>query len=350
MSSYLRPRRGKNATAISQLGSSAPLKRGEVFFEVPDAGVGTGLGKIKMGDGSTAYANLPYFLEQLDLDNAKIAFTDSNTADPNPYTTNTTLATAIAPTATVKTIFTNLKQLLVNHNEQLTQLNNDMTKGYPRMKNHGTFTTLTQVESFLTSHNVSSGKPTDIMAGDYFTLGSYKVYIAGIDTEYNKGDTELSTHHITCIANFGNSKMNSTDTTTGGYNGATVMQTFLSDKATELRNICSTHLLSRKVLLTTAVTNGKSSSWGWQSKDLTLLSETQIYGSIQWGNAYDTGEGYEKLPIFNELSPIQLFGRTFIWLRGVDSATHFCLADNSGFPGNYGASASIAVVALFTIG
>ena len=125
MSSYLRPRRGKNATAIAQLGANAPLKRGEVFFEVPDTGVGTGLGKIKMGDGSTAYANLPYFLEQLDLDNAKIAFTDSNTPDENPYTTNTTLATAIAPTASVKTIFTNLKQLLVNHNAQLTQLNND---------------------------------------------------------------------------------------------------------------------------------------------------------------------------------------------------------------------------------
>ena len=126
MSSYLRPRRGKNATAVSQLGSNAPLKRGEVFFEVPDTGVGTGLGKIKMGDGSTAYANLPYFLEQLDLDNAKVAFTDSNTPDANPYTTNTTLATAIAPTASMKTIFTNLKQLLVNHNAQLTQLNNEI--------------------------------------------------------------------------------------------------------------------------------------------------------------------------------------------------------------------------------
>lgn len=129
MSSYLRPRRGKNATAVSQLGSNAPLKRGEVFFEVPDSGVGTGAGKIKMGDGSTAYANLPYFLEQFDLDNAKVAFTDSNTPDANPYTTNTTLATAIAPTASMKTIFTNLKQLLVNHNSQLTQLNNESPHG-----------------------------------------------------------------------------------------------------------------------------------------------------------------------------------------------------------------------------
>jgi hypothetical protein len=63
MSSYLRPRRGKKATAIAQLTSSNPLKRGEIFFEVPDDGVGTGAGKIKMGDGVTAYADLPYFSE-----------------------------------------------------------------------------------------------------------------------------------------------------------------------------------------------------------------------------------------------------------------------------------------------
>ena len=64
MASYLRPRRGKKATAVSQLTASAPLKRGEIFFEVPDTGVGTGIGKIKMGDGTTEYASLPYFLEQ----------------------------------------------------------------------------------------------------------------------------------------------------------------------------------------------------------------------------------------------------------------------------------------------
>ena len=60
MASYLRPRRGKKATAIAQ---NIILKRGEVFFEAPDSGVGTGAGKIKVGDGTTTYSQLPYFLE-----------------------------------------------------------------------------------------------------------------------------------------------------------------------------------------------------------------------------------------------------------------------------------------------
>jgi hypothetical protein len=68
MASYLRPRRGKKATAIAQLTASAPLKRGEIFFEVPDTGVGTGYGNIKMGDGSTGYDALPYFNKQIVVD------------------------------------------------------------------------------------------------------------------------------------------------------------------------------------------------------------------------------------------------------------------------------------------
>jgi hypothetical protein len=68
MASYLRPRRGKKATAIAQLTASAPLKRGEIFFEVPDTGVGTGYGNIKMGDGSTGYDALPYFNKQVIVD------------------------------------------------------------------------------------------------------------------------------------------------------------------------------------------------------------------------------------------------------------------------------------------
>ena len=54
------PKRGMRSTAINQ---GLLLKRGEVYFEVPESGVGTGSGKIIMGDGLTSYENLPYFTE-----------------------------------------------------------------------------------------------------------------------------------------------------------------------------------------------------------------------------------------------------------------------------------------------
>ena len=63
MGAILRPRRGTKAVADSK---NFVLAKGEIFFEVPSGGVGKGLGRIKMGDGSTAYKNLPYF-QELDL-------------------------------------------------------------------------------------------------------------------------------------------------------------------------------------------------------------------------------------------------------------------------------------------
>lgn len=118
MASYLRPRRGKEATAISQ---SLVLKRGEIFFEVPATGVGTGSGRIKMGDGSTPYGSLPYFLDSgiVDIDSVTIGFTNSTTPSTTP---DSVYLTAISPTTIVKDLFTALKQLLVNYSSKITYL------------------------------------------------------------------------------------------------------------------------------------------------------------------------------------------------------------------------------------
>ena len=219
----------------------------------------------------------------------------------------------------------------------------------------GEFTSASQFDTWITNHNVSSGKPTDIMVGDTFTViigeTTYTVYIAGITSEYKKGPNSTpSVPHLTCISNVGQSKMNSTDTTTGGYNGATVMQTFLTTKAEELSTIFGSHLLDRDVLLSSAVTNGKASAWTWYTKKLTLMSEQQVYGSIQWGAPYDTGEAFEKLPIFNNLSPMQLFPRISFWLRSVMSTVEFARVANYGYPSTNGASATYAAVAVFCLG
>ena len=84
MAVYLKPRRGKKATAINQ---GIILKRGEIFFEVPDTGVGTGRGRIKIGDGSTSYGDLPYFINPEDLiedvDDTPVIFSTSTLTDIN---------------------------------------------------------------------------------------------------------------------------------------------------------------------------------------------------------------------------------------------------------------------------
>lgn len=110
MAIYFKPRRGKKATAISQ---NIILRSGEVFFEVPDTGVGTGKGKIKMGDGVTTYGNLPYFAEPssvADMSGSAITFTE------NTSTNNTTLLNTIVTGAKLNIIIAAIKKLISNIN------------------------------------------------------------------------------------------------------------------------------------------------------------------------------------------------------------------------------------------
>jgi hypothetical protein len=59
----IKPFRGTRKRAEEELVGDNKLQKGEVFFEVPDTGAGTGKGKIKMGDGKHNYSDLPYFIE-----------------------------------------------------------------------------------------------------------------------------------------------------------------------------------------------------------------------------------------------------------------------------------------------
>lgn len=61
MSKHLKPLRGTKQQAID---NKLILQEGEIFFEIPDEGIGAGEGKIKMGDGKTGYEDLPYYVEE----------------------------------------------------------------------------------------------------------------------------------------------------------------------------------------------------------------------------------------------------------------------------------------------
>lgn len=127
MASYLRPRRGKKATALSQ---NITLKAGEVFFETPTTGVGTGAGRIMMGNGSNNYTylnnNKKAFITDINCPDCYISnFTA--TAGNTTLSNNDTYLNNMKPGATASTFFTNLWTLLSSHNKQLTQLNNDLS-------------------------------------------------------------------------------------------------------------------------------------------------------------------------------------------------------------------------------
>ena len=238
--------------------------------------------------------------------------------------------------------------------------------GIYRGKNLGTITSA-NIANFLSQHEVSAGKFTDLYVGDEITIqdGTYNAVwlIAGFDTEYNKGDTAFTTHHIILIPKtpLYNDQMNSSDTTAGGYKGSAMHTTKLPAVATKLKTALGTHLLKHRAILGNATNTeaapggsstwkGMTSGWEWTDVECVLPTEVQVYGATIWSSSgWDTGEAEQKLPVFNFINPVQ-FSRWGFWLRGVASGTSFCGCFGSGLATTNGASNSVGVCPLICVG
>ena len=218
--------------------------------------------------------------------------------------------------------------------------------GIYRGKNLGTFSSISAVESFLTTHKVSSGVFEDLYLGDYFRLqdGTYNVEweIAGFDTYYQKGDTTFTNHHIALIpkTNLLTSKMNDTNDTTGGYYNSYMHQSVIPTIDTNLATILGNHLLARRALLSNAMNKnltsgagagwmGCTTDWVWYTVKSCLMSEVAVYGSKVFSSSFhDIGEDCERLPIFQFKGHSHT--RQWFWLRAVASASHFASAAYTG--------------------
>lgn len=113
----LLPRRGKYSK-MNGVKASTVLHNGEFFIELPDTGAGTGKCKIKIGDGSTQYSELPYAIGDTSSD--KIEFVN------NTATTVTNCLNSVVTGAELKTIVAALKQAISLVNDSVTQLNDDL--------------------------------------------------------------------------------------------------------------------------------------------------------------------------------------------------------------------------------
>lgn len=216
-----------------------------------------------------------------------------------------------------------------------------------RGKNMGTFNRA-EFDAFLTAHQVSTGVFEDLYLGDYFVIqdGTYNVewMIAGFDCSINSGDTAFTAHSLALIPRgpgflYG-TPMNSTNTTAGGYAGSEMHALLNGTVYNNLKNGFGDHILKRRVLLTNSVNTsavspgctswtGCADGWAWYDSYLTLMTEVQVCGPTVWCGGFNVGEGYEKLPVLNFISPVQ-YGRGNFWLRGVASSTYFAAVHDDG--------------------
>lgn len=205
------------------------------------------------------------------------------------------------------------------------------------------------------SEDIRSGKFEKVHVGGYWTINGRKYWAAHADYHLNSGDPALTHHHMLVIPDksFYSGVMNDTNDTTGAYYGSKMKTSGLADAlATVKADFGADHILTHRVLLANAVSNGLSSGWAWYDSQIDLMNEHMVYGSYAWGggsqNGHDTGTDKSQLALF-QARPDLITNRENWWLRDVRSAAAFCVVDANGHANAWAASNSLGVRPAFLI-
>lgn len=261
----------------------------------------------------------------------------------------------------VKTISTanfkkDLKEYMEGVNTILAQLTYDNAGAHNsiyRGKNLGTTVTEEQWEA------ISSGTFTDLYIGDYWVIGGVNWRIAAFDYYLNCGDTSFTKHHAvivpdTCLYS---AQMNTTNVTTGAYKGSAMYTANLTQaKSTINSAFGSSHVLSHRIYLSNATSNGRASAGEWTDSTVDLMCEHMVYGSgifspVSDGSNVPNNYRVEKgqLPLF-ALEPSRICNRDTWCLRDVITAAAFAGVASYGLATCYDASNSNGVRPAFCIG
>lgn len=195
--------------------------------------------------------------------------------------------------------------------------------------------------------NIAAGNFDDIYIGDYFIDSNINVYrIAGLDTELNKGDTPLTSHHAVIVTDFSLTSMgwNPNTTTAGGYQGSAVQAYCDRDGQAAIESVFgAAHVLTVRDLLSSdmnasaaspgySALQGAASDWGWFSHKVRLMSEVEVYGTRMWSGVYDIGTANEQFPLFRLMPQLATGLRYHYWLSGIGDVERACFVIDRGDP------------------
>ena len=211
---------------------------------------------------------------------------------------------------------------------------------------------------------IAAGTFDDIFPGDYIvkdvvingtTYSNVKWLVADLDYHLHRGSTETTAHHALMIPenNIGTSYMNSTNTTSGGYQGSYMWKTTIPLYVTGIVSAFgSSHVLQHYEMLTNNVnTDLKSAAytgwsgvaywdWSgspWQAVKVNIPNQAMMYGNHPFASSgQEEGDCNKQLAIFR-------YGQNFTrakwcWLRDVASSTYFARANDNGLADFRGAS------------
>lgn len=229
---------------------------------------------------------------------------------------------------------------------------------------------------------IADGSFKDLFVGDYVIKtintsygGSEKVkfIFAGFDLFLHNGDAEITAHHAVMLPedSFKTlAAMNGSNTTANGYKGSAMYTTVLPVYAAAIKAAFSNYVLNYKVLVSNAISTsgasmagaglpGYASGWEWESVDLCLMNEVQLYGcTVLSSSFYDVGNRNLQFPLFALDPTKKVAGQGFegavssrydFWLSAVASAATFCYCAGGGTAYFYGASSAVGVRPYFLL-
>lgn len=204
---------------------------------------------------------------------------------------------------------------------------------------------------------IAAGTFKDMYIGDYWTIGGVNYRIAAFDYYLNCGDTNTTAHHVVLVpdTNLYSHVMNDTNITTGAYVGSKMYTEGLEQAKTTIKAAFSGRVLSHRIYLSNATSNGKASAGAWVDSEVDLMCEHMVYGNgvfspVSDGSTIPNNYRVEKsqLPLFQH-EPSRICNRASWWLRDVISASNFAFVSNRGHASAGYASASIGVRPAFCI-
>ena len=212
------------------------------------------------------------------------------------------------------------------------------------------------------SANIANGTFRDIFPGDYITKQvtisgtAYTVNWVVADCDYwiNKGDTAMTAHHVAIVpqAPIFNARMNSANTTEGGYKGSEMFKNVIPACATGIVSAFgSSHILTFRDGITNSVDTSHASSgipqfmgtpgwWGeWVSVQCNLMSEKMVFGApICAAGAMDNSVATRQMSAFRLGERLINYNRQAWWLRDVVSSAFFAFVHGIGLAHANGAS------------
>ena len=206
---------------------------------------------------------------------------------------------------------------------------------------------------------ISAGTFDDLYIGDYWTIGGVNWRIAAFDYYYNCGDTNFTKHHVVIVPDtvLYTHVMNDANITTGAYVGSKMYTEGLEQAKTTINNAFgSSHVLSHRIYLSNATSNGCASAGAWADSTVDLMCEHMVYGSgifspVSDGSTVPNNYRVEKsqLPLFAH-NPRMIGIRSAWWLRDVITSANFAIVGYTGYAYYNGASNASGVRPAFCIG